>query len=404
MSKEKSDLTLKIFALIIALVLWSNVMEIENPDKTTLFRNISVEYTNIGALEKNRLVIMEPKEFTVSVEVTGTTKDMMDFPKESIKAWVDLSGYKEGQVKVPIFTSLDQMSSKYSISKINPKEILFTFDEIITKDKPVTIRTVGSLDDNYVLGDISTKSKQILLRGPRSYVNEVAEIIAVIDLTGRQETDKLKSVPLRLLDDKGNDVVGVTNEPNLIDIDIPVFRTLTLPIELQTEIPENYEISQVTIKPNRITLKGDKNIVNLTSIPTKPVDIDILMDDIDVAVELDLPSNVTLLNPNEKVTIRLHIVEAFTKTFKYKLEELDIRSLDPNLIIDKDSFTEEIEITLKGSKDIIDNLTKEDLVLYLNLNLYQAGTHRVYIGVDTELDITVKETLPQFVELTIITK
>lgn len=402
--KKKSDLTLKIFALVIAVVLWSNVMEKENPDKIVTFRNIAVEYTNIGALEKNRLVIMDPKEITVTVEVTGSTKDMADFLKESIKASVDLAGYREGQAKVPVLVNLDQMSNKYSISKTSPKEILFTFDEMITIGKPVTIRTIGGLGENYVLGDISTKSQQILLKGPRSYVNEVAEIIALVDLTGRQESDKLKSVPLRLLDDKGNDVVGVTNEPNFVDIDVPVFRTITLPIELQTEIPDNYEISQITIKPNKIALKGDKNIVNLTSIPTKPVDIDILMDGIDVPVELNLPSNVSLLNPNEKVTIRLNVVEAFTKTFTYKLDELEIRNLNPDFIIDKDSFTEDIDITLKGGKDIIESLAKEDISLYLNLNLYEAGTYEVYIGVDTASGIAVREVTPQPIEITITIK
>ena len=78
MSKEKSDLTLKIFSVIIAIVLWSYVTsESEvNPDISKEYRNIPVTYTNKTALDRQDLVIMEPEEATVSVKVTGKKSDI----------------------------------------------------------------------------------------------------------------------------------------------------------------------------------------------------------------------------------------------------------------------------------------------------------------------------------------
>ncbi len=404
MSKEKSDLTLKIFSVIIAIVLWSYVTsESEvNPDISKEYRNIPVTYTNKTALDRQDLVIMEPEEATVSVKVTGKKSDMAKFSREFIKAEVDLSGYSEGQVKVPINISLDQ-SSNIKIVGREPENVLFTFDKIITKTQSVTVKTKGNLDSNYVLGDILTKTQSVLLKGPRSLVNKVADVVAVVDISGRKENINVTE-PIKLIDDEKNDVRGVEYEPSVVDVSIPVFRIVTVPIELnlQTEPPENYEITSITINPNKITLKGGNDIANLTFIQTKPVDINYLMENVDVPVELDLPENVSLLNPNEKVTISLKIEENFTKSFEYTLDEVDIRNLDGELTIDKDDHSKTIQVLAKGSKEAIENLTKEDLMPYLDFNMLDEGIHKVYLNFTAPIGITIKEISPQPIELKII--
>ncbi|OZV11341.1 hypothetical protein CIW83_15315 [Tissierella sp. P1] len=404
MSKEKSDLTLKIFSVIIAIVLWSYVTsESEvNPDISKEYRNIPVTYTNKTALDRQDLVIMEPEEATVSVKVTGKKSDMAKFSREFIKAEVDLSGYSEGQVKVPINISLDQ-SSNIKIVGREPENVLFTFDKIITKTQSVTVKTKGNLDPNYVLGDILTKTQSVLLKGPRSLVNKVADVVAVVDISGRKENINVTE-PIKLIDDEKNDVRGVEYEPSVVDVSIPVFRIVTVPIELnlQTEPPENYEITSITINPNKITLKGGNDIANLTFIQTKPVDINYLMENADVPVELDLPENVSLLNPNEKVTISLKIEENFTKSFEYTLDEVDIRNLDGELTIDKDDHSKTVQVLAKGSKEAIENLTKEDLIPYLDFNMLDEGIHKVYLNFTAPIGITIKEISPQPIELKII--
>ncbi len=403
MSKEKSKITLQIGSLIIAIILWGYVMSEVNPEKSDNYKNISVVFNNIEALERQGLILMEPKDVTVNVKVRGNKTDLAKLAQspKPIKAQVDLSGYSEGQVKVPVSVILDQFSN-VSIERVEPSEILFTFDKLITDDKTVTIKTSGNPEPGYVIGDITTKSQSILLSGPRTWVNEVSEIEAIVKITGRKENSNI-TVPIKLLDAQGNDVRGVNYEPSVIDVNIPVFRTVTIPIELKTErLPDNYEIADVKISPNVIALKGDKNIVNLTYIETKQIPIDSLMNNEIVPVELDLPRNVTLLNPDQKITVSLNIQEAYTKSFVYNLDEIKIEGLDENLTIDKEESTKTVEIVLKGKKEDIDLLNKEDIELYLNLNLYGEGTHNVYISNNIPGGLGVKSITPQPIELKLI--
>lgn len=407
MSKERNDMTLKVFALIIAVILWSYVMSEVNPEQKDNIKNVSVAFNNLEALERQGLILMEPKEATVNVRIKGNKTDMDKFSSKSIKpikAQVDLSGYSEGQVKVPVNVFIDQFSN-ITIEKVEPSEILFTFDKLTSKDKTVTIKSTGKLEEGYVVGDISTKSQSILLKGPRSWVNEVAEIVAIVNLNGRKENASL-TIPILLLDDQGNEVRGLTYEPSVIDVTVPIFRTVTLPIELQTEkeLPENYEITDIAIKPNYITLKGDNNIINLTSIQTKPVDINLFIENPVLEVELDLPDNVSLLNPNERVTVSLNIDETNSKLIEYTLGDIDIRNLDSELIIAQEDLAKTIQILVKGNKEVIEELTKEDLQVYLDLNLLREGTHQVYIGINVLEGVTVKEISPKSVELKLIAR
>ena len=402
MNTEKNNITLKVFSFIIAIVLWSFVMIEVKPEETRESRNIKVTFTNEHTLERQSLVVMEPEEVTVTVKVTGKRSDMVDYSPEFIKASLDLSGYTEGQRKVPIKVELEGLNN-IKISSYEPKEVLFNFDKLIAKEKTVTIKTIGELEPGYIVGELETKSQTVLLKGPRSWVNEIAEVVATVNLANRKEEGKVFA-PIKLLDDQGDDVMGVGMEPSSIDIRVPILRTVKLPIELQIEnqLPENYEITEVTINPSNIEIKGSKDILNITTLQTKPVDINSLIEDTEMEVELNLPKGVELVNPNEKIIVSLKIEESMIKTFSFKLDELKIENLSSNLSISEEDYLKFIEIKLKGNREIIEQLAKEDLEFFIDLERAVVGSNQIYIQYDMPTGITVKEILPQPIEITLI--
>lgn len=405
MKKVKSDTTLKIFALAISLVLWSFVMLEVNPDIPREYKNISVEFTNKDILERNGLVIMDPKEETINVKIVGKKADFANnFSIEDIKASVDLTGYGEGTVKVPINVSLKQLSN-IKIEDYSPREILFTFDKIITKNKPVTIKTSGELAAGYVLGEIETKSPSILLKGPRSWVNEVAEVIGEVNLEGRKENINV-TVPLRMVDDSGNNVMGVTNEPSVIEVTIPVYKTVKVPIEVQTinELPENYEAVDIEISPSSVALIGSESLGSLKFIQTKPIDINLFIENKTIEKELELPEGIKLLNPTEKISVTINVQEITQKTIEYNLDELEIRNLSDDLDLDGEIEVPAIKMILKGAKENIEKVQKEDIEIYIDLNMLAIGEHEVYIGFKMPTGITVENIDPQPILLKIINK
>lgn len=374
-----------------------------NPDRTETIRNISVAFNNLETLERQGLVLMEPKEATVTVKVRGRKFDMANFDAKKIKAFVDLVGYGEGQVKVPVQVVIED-SSNITVEKIEPSEILFKFDQLISKEKFVTVKTEGNLDPNYVLGEITVKPASIIISGPRSWVNEVAEAVVKVNLDGRKESSPDVTLPVQLEDDKSKVVSGVSYEPTYVDVNILIYRKVTVPIELQTEnqLPENYEITNITINPSKIALKGDNSIAYLTSVQTKPIDINTLLENPTMEVELDLPSDVSLVNPNERITVSVVIEEVSRKTFDFTLRDVTIRNLEEGLKIRDEDLSKKISVNLKGSTELMENITEEDLGVYIDLYSFREGEHTVYFGFNLPTGIVVEAVEPQSIDIRLI--
>lgn len=401
MSKEKeNDLTIKIFALIIAIILWSYVMSEENPTITKEFRNIEVSLSNYSSLERQGLVIMEPKDPKITIKISGKRNYVNRITEDDILASVDLSGYSEGNVKVPVYIDAP---SEVRIVDYHPKEILFKFEKLIRKEAVVTVETVGSLPQGYVIGEPVVKPQSVYIEGPRSWVESVTDVVATVDLTNRTE-DINVNVPIKLVDENGDDVRGVEKEQNLVDVFIPVYKVKKVPIELQTQgqLPDNYEIMDISINPSEIEIQGKKeDLKNINSVKTKPIDINQLIGKQNVVVELDLPENISLTDPDKQVTITLNMEESRTMTFTYTLEDVNIVNLAPGLTIDEEDLDKSFEITIRGSSSKIGTMTKEDLDVELDLQGLEAGNHQTQLSIKEQKDFTVVNIQPETLNITL---
>lgn len=403
MSKGENNLTAKIFALIIAIVLWSYVMSVENPYITKNIKNISVNLYNTSSLDRRGLVIMDPQAVKISVEVGGKKTEVDRFTSVSpsnIVAEIDLSGYDEGQVRIPVRVSLLNNPSGVEIVNWEPKEILFTLDKVIPKEKSVGIQVEGELGDDYILGEITPKPGTVLIRGPRTWVNEVSEVKAIVDVTGKTSTSSM-TVPIQISDDQGNEVRGLEKEPTVVEVNIPILRKHTLPVELQTEgeLPEGYSITDIKINPGTVAIKGDSNILNLSYINTEAININDLMGKTSVEVDLDLPPGVELLNPNEKISINYVIEEIEDRSYTYSFTDIDPRNLQEGLTIESENPEDPIEVILQGAKNDLDKITSDDLKLYLDLQDLDEGIHTINIQIESISGTNVDSIMPETIRV-----
>lgn len=404
MDKGKSNLTPKILSVIIAIILWSYVMGIKNPDWPREYRNINVEFTNIEVLDRQNLVVMDPQEAKINVSVTGRRSDMDGFTAaNNIVAKLDLSGYSEGQTRVPVLVSLKDSASTVRITDWEPSDILINIDRVVTEERTVNIRTEGQVSDDHTIGDLVAKPQTILLRGPRSWINEVAEVFAVVTINNRTATTNI-TAPIQLRDGQDNDVVGLEKNPSVIDITIPIYRKNTLPIEvvLENELPENYLVTEIEVVPGTIGVKGGNNIADLTSIKTKPIDVNLLLENPSIEVELDLLENVDLLDPNERITINAVIERIATKKFDFEFSEIDIRNLDESLLLEENNRT--ISLTIIGTESSLETITKDILKPYIDLSDFIEGEHETAIEVEKIEGLTIESIEPEIITINLISR
>lgn len=394
--KRKSDITPKILTLVIAIFLWSYVMSEENPVIVNRYRNVAVTYANTSALDKQGLVIMGPEEVKIDVRVNGQKAEMDKFLSSSIFALVDLSGYSEGQVKIPITVGILDQTSGITIVSYEPKEVLFTFDRIITKEVPITVTTSGELPENYVHGDILTRPQSILLRGPRTWVNEVQSAVAILDISSKTEIMNL-SVPVKAVDDSGEEVRGVEKEPGIIDITLPVFKTTFVPIQLMTinELPEGMALVDIVISPSEIMIKGDNSVDLIDKIESLPIDVNTLLGKNSAELTLNLPGGVSLLDSGQKISMTYKVEETVESIQQFSFEQVTFINLEEGLKLEDIQRDLVFTVTLKGYKSGFEDF---DIVGMLkptiDLEGLQTGSHEVGITFEKIPNLSIETMLP----------
>jgi YbbR domain-containing protein len=405
MEKKNKNLSLKLATIVVAVLLWSYVMSEVNPVIRKEFRNISVNYLNVQSLERQGLVIMSPESAKVNVEITGKKKEVDNVLASNIYAEVDLAGYGEGQVRVPISVKILNSTADVSVTRISPQEVLFTLEKTITKEITISPETIGELGDKYVVGDIVSEPETIIIRGPRSWVNEVDKAVATVDVTNKTR-DFSDTVPIKLLNSEGEEVVGVEKEPSFAKLTVPILQIKELPVELiiEGDAPENTSITNILLNPSTIEVKGYEQDLNLLeNIKTKPVDINQLLGTNEMEVELDLPVGIELVDPNTKVSMTYTLEEITEKTIEIKVSEMEILNLSENLILDDESLEKSVNITVRGLKNILDEINKDDLIPTLDLNNLNEGTHELTPVWPTVDNVVISIVDPETIFINLIT-
>ena len=383
MSKEKNNnLTIKIFALLIAIVFWSYVMNDVNPRITKEYRNINVVYSQTEQLKKSGIVVTSPEEIKVNVKIAGRRNDILAITDKDITAKVDLSGYSAGEKRVSIDVDVP---SKVELVDYSPKEVLFDFDNIVNRERPVTVETTGKVASGYILADKEIRPQSVFIKGPKTLVNRVSEVIAYVDVS-ESTKDLNVTVPIKLVDVDGKEVNGLEKEPNVVDVFIPVKRVKTVPIEIQTEgnIPQGYEMGDIKISPSTVKIMGDEDeLAAVKSIKTEVVNISTFLEKESVELKLIIPEGIELAEPSIKPSADIDIHKIIEKTMEYNLDEILVNNLGGGLSIDNNATTpSHIAVTVKGSDKIIEPLTKEDLPLFIDLDGLGEGAHTVPVKVN----------------------
>ena len=395
MKIKKSDIPAKLATLIIAIFLWSYVMSSTNPIREPEYRNISVNYINTSELDRQGLVIMEPDEVKISVRLSGKISDLEKFNRSgSIFAQVDLSGYSEGKTRVPITVGLLGQTTGVSILSHEPQEVLFNFEKIVTKEVPIQITLTGDLTEGYVTGDITLKPQRIMVSGPRTWINEVDRAVGQVDVSGGKN-DINVTVPVKVVDNAGEEVRGIDKEQAVVDVIVPIFNTYKVPIELVTinELPDDYAITNIEIKPSNVVLKG-KNLQTITKVYSKEVDILSLIDQESIDLELQLPEGVSLLDEDQKVVLSYKVERIVDKVISFSGDQIEILNLDDRFKLDESYLNQNYIVNINGFESILETIKIEDLNPKIDLNELEAGEHEISIKWDDNPNFEIQSVNP----------
>ena len=326
----------------------------------------------VNVIYNEEKYVVEGLPETVDITLIGSKTDLY-IAKQSTthSVTIDLSGLKPG---------IEYM--------VNPSVATVIIYEKVSETRTLSVDLINqdSLDEKLSVEKVDYSTDKIVIKGSASGLEKVKEVKALVDLNNLPEqtegTYNLTNVALKAYDSNG-EVVNVEIVPKTIDIAV----TLTspskeLPVKIVPigEVAGNYAISSLTANVTKLTAYG--NIDALNSLNAIPVEIDVsgLKENKTYKVEIEKPVGIRSLSTNN-ITVNVVLGEVANK--KIDNVSIESRNLAEGYTVQGTSETAtKVTVNLKGTESVIQNITADDIIAYIDLKDYTEGEYEVEVNVD----------------------
>lgn len=397
--KWKMNLGLKIIAFLFSIVLWVIVVNIDDPIISRQFRNVPVSVANEEVVtNKGKTYSILDGTDTVTVTVFAKRSLFSKISASNIVVLADLSQMDVSTWLVPLKVSITDFEGEYESAETNPVNLQLEIEDITKKVFPVSVNTIGTQEEGYVIGDLTTSPKEIEIGGSQSMVDSIQKVIATVDVSGISSNRTLKAIKLSYLDSDGNtmDTSRLSNNvgESGVSVYVQVLQKKEILLEFQTsgKPAEGYICTEVSYEPETIEVCGTKqSLEKLESIqiPANAVNISGETSKKTVTVDIQpyLPEGIELTDTTaNNVVVTVKIDKIGTKTIEVPVESIVINNLNKKLSVEMNS-KQDLILQIEGSEEALAVLDLRNAVS-IDLKEYSSpGTYEVPVYVETGAEV-----------------
>lgn len=383
-SRISNNTAPKLASLLFAVLLWVYVMDIEDPETVRTFKDVPVKLMHVEELQDSGLVLIDNQEHTIDVKIEGRRSDVLSAKKGEIELSADLIGFSKGTNSVPVESNISADNVK--ITSLSKPDIKVDLDRVVKIPKSVEIMITGELPSGYEPGALVANPQEILVEGPESVVNTVARLVGEVEIEG-QTSDLFKQIPIKAVNSENNVVAKVQPKVEYVNVEVAVNKTKSVKLKERVigSVQEGYKLVGVNLNPEYIIVSGnEKTIDTIDSLSTEMIDVSQITDRTVRVLEIALPEGIETPYLTTPVTAIIDVEKVVSKTLRYKLEDINIQNLDASLDVQLMSEQPYFEIHITGVESEINELSKSDLSLSLDLGNHIKGKYYKKVEIDVD--------------------
>jgi len=396
--KLLSNLGSMILALLLAVAVWIAATLQADPFALRQYVNLAVVPIN----QPENTVLFQGEETSVSVTVRAAQSVLDKLEPQDLQAVVNLSGVEVGvDATVPIIITVADEGVR--VESLSPESQTLRLEALGALTLSVEIDVVGQVPIGYQAANLAMTPATVRVSGPLPALQEVISVSGTIDIGGAREdiTQRVLVAPRNAL---GEVITGVEWEPEAIQVSLDIQRRVGYKPEVEVvpdlrgEPAAGYRRGSVSVLPSTVTLAGPTSVLNeLPSfVKTLPITITGAANDLTMRVPLTVPNSVVVVETNF-VTVSVDILPILSsRSLTGSVEVQGLRdgyqvTLSPQMV----------EVVLEGPETQLNELTAEDLRIYVNLSGLALGTYRIDPVVLAPPNIRVVNLSPESIEVRI---
>jgi YbbR domain-containing protein len=390
-----------LLAFILAVIVWVSAVVTNDPNEERIYpRPINLE--QVGK-DSNLLILGDvPNQVRVTLNAPLSIWNQLNNNPNTVQAWIDLSGLGSGNYTLPVKVRVTVAPVR--VVQVDPPTVSFTLEPLVTQSFPIDLIVNGDPPQGYKKGAPEVSPTEVTVTGPQSQVSKVAQVRAVMDISGASETKKA-SLPLQAVDVNDNQVSDVTLSPKTVSVTQPInleggFKNVVVKVVTAGQISPGYRLTSISVTPpNVVVSSANPALVNELPgyVETQPVDVNGLTDDIEVRKSLNLPPGVSLVGEQSVlVQVTVAAIEG-SLTVSVPVETL---GLPPDMQAQISPTT--VDVIVSGPLPVLDALSPASFRAVVDITQMTPGTYQIKPNLDLVPDqVQVDTILPDTVEVTL---
>ena len=389
-----------ILSIVLAALLWFYVGNLENPERTTVYRDLAVE---VRGLAPNFKLLSQPQE--VSVTVQAPQGVLATLSQADVRPYIDLGGFAPGVHTVPLRADVRggiQMNG--GSVQISPDTVQVQIEEQVTRDLPVAVRLTGTPAFGYGAEPPQANPATVRVRGIPDAVSRIESVIVNVDIEDKAGTQQGSRAPVAL-DGSGEPVENVTFEPQSVEVVVPIklllnYKVVPLRVPVPGQPAPGYRVSAITYDPTNVTVCCRPDILEpLQFIDTLPVNINGTTSTVVTQTELILPPEVELYPGQPRVISVTVNVEALVTTLQVSVApSIEGIQAGTGFVVSPDR----LDLVLAGTFDQLQRLNPSDVRAVVNLQERGPGTYTLRPQMVVPPGVTLQSADPEAVTITVL--
>ena len=398
------NLALKLISLLIGIVLWLVVGNINNPTISKSFTVTDVGLVNEAYIDETGLVCLQESEDTpVRVTITAERKKLSGISTADITAVADLQqavSLETDPVMIPVLVSCNGIPPE-NIS-VYPRNIAVKLEEKVTSEFMVSVNTGETRPGaGYEIGTQTVTPEKVRITGPGSLIQKIDKVSVNISVDGVTE-DFVQTGNVDVID-KNGEMFTTSQINNLrlenngkVNVVTKLWKTrsdIGLHIQYFGSPAEGCLVESVSTVPETLTVAGTQEALdilreneNTLTISDRSVDISGASKDREFKLDISqyLPEGLKLTSgSSSEIIVNIHVLPEEGKRISIPTTQISVEGKDSGLQVAFDIDKLELRVISDDEHDITDFNEKmaEEIVASINVEGLDPGDQTVPVDI-----------------------
>ncbi|MDO4942108.1 MAG: CdaR family protein [Lachnospiraceae bacterium] len=377
------DMSLRLLSVILAIGMWSLVVNTEDPVQTQTFSNVEVEVINSHAISNLNQSYEIKSGDRISFSIRGKKSIVDKMKKTDFEVTADLSEMSSVNA-VPIKIVAKKYADNIEIVFGNDKTMTLEIEDMQQIQVPVIAETIGEPLDGYTVGSKTTNPNLISIKGPISIVKDIKQVKVSVNISNAKDDIEANLTPI-CCDSDGNKIESnrITLDSNKIKVNVKIWKTKRIDLNVETTgtPAAGYTVGTIDFEPKYVYVTGeDSDLKEMSKLDLPSINISGKKSTVEKTIDLtkiSLPDKISLAQSDTDIMVKINIDRMDEKDLTISSDDISIINNDQNYTVEFN--VKKVKLQLEGLKSAISNVRITDLNPQIDLSGLAPGKHTVAV-------------------------